>query len=59
MFGSKKSFKAEYCRRMLERYGFCHVGKWTFDSAAKMIQRIACLGWKGVPNGVDPATYTP
>ena len=45
--------------RMLERYGFQHVGRWSFEAATNMIQRIACIGWKGVPKGVDPVTYTP
>lgn len=45
--------------RMLERYGFQHVGSWSFTAATNMIQRIACLGWKHVPKGVKPATYTP
>lgn len=45
--------------RMLERYGFQHVGNWSFQAATNMIQRIACLGWKHVPKGVDPQTYTP
>ncbi len=45
--------------RRLEMYGFRHVGQWSFDAASKMINRIAATGWKGVPWGVDPATYTP
>lgn len=45
--------------RMLERYGFQHVGNWSFQAATNMIQRIACLGWKHVPKGVEPSTYTP
>jgi len=45
--------------RMLERYGFQHVGSWSFKAATNMIQRIACLGWKHVPKGVEPSTYTP
>lgn len=45
--------------RMLERYGFQHVGNWSFQAATNMIQRIACLGWKNVPKGVEPATYIP
>lgn len=45
--------------RRLEKYGFLHVGSWSFEAASKMIQRIACLGWKGVPKGVDPKTYSP
>ncbi len=43
----------------LEKYGFLHVGNWSFEAASNMIQRIACLGWKSVPEGVDPSTYTP
>lgn len=45
--------------RMLERYGFKHVGRWSFQAATNMITRIASIGWKGVPNGVDPATFVP
>ena len=45
--------------RCLEKYGFQHVGTWTFEQADKMIQRIAAGGWKGAPRGVDPRTYTP
>lgn len=45
--------------RALERYGFQHVGKWSFTAAKNMIDRIACIGWKGVPRGIDPKTYTP
>ena len=45
--------------RMLERYGFQHVGSWSFQAATNMIQRIACLGWKSVPKGVDPQVYVP
>ena len=45
--------------RCLERYGFRHVGTWTFDQAAHMINRISAGGWRGVPKGVDPGTYTP
>lgn len=45
--------------RCLERYGFHHVGTWTFDQAARMITRISAGGWRGAPKGVDPKTYTP
>lgn len=45
--------------RRLEQYGFQHVGNWSFGAASNMIQRIACLGWKGVPVGIDPKTYAP
>jgi hypothetical protein len=45
--------------RQLERYGFRHVGQWSFEAADNMISRIAALGWRGVPRGVDPASYQP
>ena len=44
--------------RFLEGRGFQHVGTWTFDSARKLIDRIAANGWK-IPQGIAPATYTP
>ena len=42
--------------RCLEKYGFQHVGTWTFDNARKLIDRIAGNGWR-VPHGIDPTTY--
>lgn len=42
--------------RFLEGRGFQHVGTWQFESAKKLIDRIAANGWK-VPRGLDPATY--
>ena len=45
--------------RCLERYGFRHVGSWTFDAAKRMIDRIAAQGWRGAPPGVVPAAYVP
>lgn len=45
--------------RLLERYGFQHVGSWSFESARHMIDRIAAGGWRGVPKGVNPRTYIP
>lgn len=45
--------------RLLERFGFQHVGSWTFDEASNMISRIAAVGWTHVPNGIDPKTYVP
>lgn len=45
--------------RCLEKYGFEHVGTWSFDAAKHMIERIAAQGWRGVPKGVNPKTYTP
>ena len=45
--------------RCLEKYGFQHVGTWNFDSAKKMIDRIAAAGWRGAPAGVNPQEYIP
>ena len=45
--------------RVLERYGFQSVGRWSFDAAKHMIDRIAASGWRDVPKGVTPSTYTP
>lgn len=45
--------------RCLERYGFQHVGEWTFQQASNMVTRIAALGWRHAPLGIDPATYIP
>ena len=45
--------------RCLEKYGFQHVGTWSFNAAKHMIDRIAACGWRGAPKGVDPKTYAP
>ena len=45
--------------RRLESYGFQHVGQWSFEAANNMISRIAAMGWRGIPKGVDPTTYQP
>ena len=45
--------------RCLERYGFRHVGTWSFDAARNMINRISAGGWRGVPKGINPASYSP
>ena len=45
--------------RCLEKYGFQHVGTWSFEAARHMIDSIAAQGWRGVPKGVNPRTYTP
>lgn len=42
--------------RFLESRGFQHVGTWQFDTAKKMIDRIAGNGWK-VPQGINPSEY--
>lgn len=44
--------------RFLEGKGFQHVGTWSFDSARKLIDRIAGNGWR-VPHGIDPHVYVP
>lgn len=44
--------------RFLEGRGFQHVGTWTFDSAKKMIDRIAANGWR-TPVGIVPQEYIP
>lgn len=45
--------------RCLEKYGFQHVGTWTFEAGKNMIDRIAACGWRGAPRGVDPRNYAP
>ncbi len=45
--------------RCLEKYGFQHVGTWTFEAGKNMIDRIAACGWRGAPKGVDPRSYVP
>lgn len=42
--------------RCLEKYGFQHVGTWQFDTAKKLIDRIAANGWK-IPAGINPSEY--
>ncbi|MDT2737936.1 DEAD/DEAH box helicase [Enterococcus pseudoavium] len=42
--------------RQLEQRGFLNVGTWSFDSASKMIGRIAANGWR-LPQGIHPQTY--
>ena len=45
--------------RCLEKYGFQHVGTWTFEAGKNMIDRIAACGWREAPRGVDPRNYVP
>jgi len=45
--------------RILEKFDFNHVGQWSFNQASNMISRIQAQGWKRVPPGIDPYTYTP
>ncbi len=44
--------------RFLESRGFQHVGTWPFETARRMIDRIAANGWR-IPAGVTPSTYEP
>ena len=44
--------------RFLEGKGFKHVGTWEFESARKLIDRIAGNGWK-VPHDINPTQYKP
>jgi hypothetical protein len=44
--------------RLLERYGFRHVGTWSFQAASKMISRISLSRWR-IPRGVNPSEYIP
>ncbi|MBO0477935.1 hypothetical protein DOK76_12750 [Vagococcus sp. DIV0080] len=42
--------------RFLEQRGFQPVGTWQFETARKLIDRIAGNGWR-IPNGINPASY--
>lgn len=44
--------------RLLEGYGFLHVGEWPFQAANRLIARIANNRWR-VPAGVVPQEYRP
>lgn len=44
--------------RFLEQKGFQHVGTWQFESAKKLIDRIAANGWR-VPRDINPSEYKP
>lgn len=44
--------------RFLEQRGFQHVGKWEFEHARKLINRIAANGWRN-PAGINPKEYRP
>lgn len=45
--------------RCLEKYGFQHVGTWSFKAGKNMIDRIAAAGWTGAPRGINPSEYVP
>lgn len=42
--------------RFLEGRGFQHVGTWQFDTAKRLIDRIAANGWR-VPSEINPSEY--
>lgn len=42
--------------RFLERYGFQHVGNWSFEHGKKMIDRIAANGWR-IPANINPREF--
>lgn len=42
--------------RFLENRGFQHVGTWQFETARKMIDRIAANGWR-IPAEINPHEY--
>lgn len=42
--------------RFLEGKGFQHVGTWQFETARKLIDRIAANGWR-VPGNINPQEY--
>ena len=42
--------------RFLEGRGFLHVGTWQFETAKKLIERIAANGWR-VPAGITPSAF--
>lgn len=42
--------------RFLESRGFQHVGTWQFDTAKRLIDRIAGNNWR-IPNGINPAEF--
>ena len=42
--------------RFLEGRGFQHVGTWQFESAKRLIDRIAANGWR-IPHDINPQEY--
>lgn len=42
--------------RFLESRGFEHVGTWQFETAKKLIDRIAANGWR-IPYDINPSDY--
>ena len=54
--GRRKGFTTPKQIRFLEGRGFQHVGTWQFDTARKLIDRIAANGWR-VPADIIPREY--
>lgn len=44
--------------RCLERYGFMHVGTWSFAVANNMISRLSARNWQ-LPKGFNATAYVP
>ena len=44
--------------RCLERFGFLHVGTWTFEQANHLISLLSANKWQ-LPRGLNPAAYEP
>jgi len=44
--------------RFLEGRGFLHVGQWNFDTARRLIDRIAANNWR-TPSGITPEDFVP
>lgn len=44
--------------RALEKYGFRHVGTWSFEAANKLIGTISANNWR-LPKGMNPFSYVP
>lgn len=42
--------------RFLEGRGFLHVGTWQFETAKRLIDRIAANGWR-IPGNIIPSEY--
>jgi superfamily II DNA or RNA helicase len=42
--------------RFLESRGFRHVGSWQFETAKRLIDRIAANNWR-IPSGINPSTF--
>ena len=55
---AKDGFATPRQIRQLENRGFQDVGKWSFEQARRLIDRIAGNGWR-TPYDINPKTYVP